>query len=152
MWLVSLLFEHAGVAYLNPQAKVGCQVLQRHSLALLDEVHKGPKHALYTHTCSTYHHHLACNALAHKFHEKEFLSALRCSADAKTFHLPLLLIICFLPLLLHTDLAHPLRGLSLLFGIPSCSCSCQLSFLSSFCSFPLCIFLPSSLLVCLDRT
>ncbi len=56
------LFEHAGVAYLNPQAKVGCQVLQRHSLALLDEVHKGPKHALNMHTCSTCHHHLACSA------------------------------------------------------------------------------------------
>ena len=60
---VTFLFERFGVAYLSPQAKVGCQVLQRHSLALLDEIHKGPHHALYTQTCSTCHHHLACSAL-----------------------------------------------------------------------------------------
>ncbi len=96
-----------------------------------------------------------CHSLhkfAHTYYHKGFASQLccvQCPETAKAFHLPLFLIICFLPLLLHTDLAHPLCGLSLLLGIPSCSCSCQLSFLSSFCSFPLCISLPSPLLVCL---
>ena len=58
---VSFLSDHAQVAYLNPQAELGCQVLQSHSLALFDEVHKGPKHALHVHTCSTCDHHLACS-------------------------------------------------------------------------------------------
>ena len=100
---VSFLFERVRVAYLNPQAKVGCQVLQRHSLALLDEVHKGPQHALCTHTHTHAQHgiiilwpglHVHVANSAHIAHHVKALTSMIAATTAKPHYSIRLWFIC----------------------------------------------------------